>query len=288
MTLLALALVLAAAFLHAGWNLLAKRAPGGAVFIWLFATLSAVIYAPFAVALFLVQRPHLGPLAWACIGATACIHLGYFLSLQRGYRVGDLSLVYPLARGTGPLLATVVAILLLGERPSGLALAGSGAIIASVFVLSGGLHGLSGSRRPPLAAVGYGLLTGLAIAGYTVVDKYAVSTLLVPPLLFDWLANVGRSLLVTPYALRRPAEIRRQWQTSRGAIIGIAIMSPLAYILVLTAMVFTPLSYIAPAREISILIGTVLGARVLSEHITHARALAALGMVFGIVALTLG
>lgn len=287
MTLLALALVLAAAFLHAGWNLLAKRASGGVVFVWMFATLSSLIYAPFVLVLILLRPPHMSALAWLFVGTTACIHLGYFLSLQRGYRVGDLSLVYPLARGTGPLLATFVAILLLGERPSSLALAGAGLIVVSVFILSGGLSGLSG-QRPPAAAIGYGLLTGALIATYTVLDKYAVSALLVPPLLYDWLSNMGRALLVTPYTLRHRAEIGYQWRANRGAILGIAVMSPLAYILVLTAMVFTPLSYIAPAREVSILIGTVLGARLLSEGQTYSRIVAACGMVLGIAALMVG
>lgn len=189
-------MVLAAAFLHAGWNLLAKRAGGGAVFVWLFGACSSLIYAPFALGLVLLHPPAMGSAAWLCVIVTACLHLGYFLSLQQGYRVGDLSLVYPLARGTGPMLATFAAMLLLGERPSGLALAGAGLIIASVFILSGGLGGLR--QRPPAAAIGYGLLTGALIGAYTVLDKYAVSALLVPPLLYDWLGNLGRVLLITP------------------------------------------------------------------------------------------
>lgn len=286
MTLLALLLILAAACLHAGWNLLAKQAGGGAVFVWLFAGCSTLLYAPFVVVLVLWQAPALGWLAWLCVAASACIHLAYFLSLQRGYRVGDLSLVYPMARGTGPLVAALTAIVLLGERPSELALAGGALIIVCVFVLSGGLGGLR--QRPPAAAIGYGLLTGVLIGAYSVLDKYAVSAILVPPLLYDWLGNCGRVLLLTPYALRRRTRICRQWRHNRRAIVGIAIMSPLAYILVLTAMVFTPLSHIAPAREVSILIATLLGVRVLSEGWSVSRLLAALGMVLGLAALVMG
>src|SRR5690625_2460430 len=240
MTTLALTLILAAAFLHAGWNLLAKQAGGGAVFLWLFASCSSVIYAPLVLAWVLLFPPAMGGWAWLFVAVSACIHIGYFLSLQRGYQVGDLSLVYALARGTGPLIAALVAIALLGERPSALALAGGALIIVCVFMLSGGLGQLSLRKRPPLAAIGYGLLTGVLIGSYSVVDKYAVGVLLVPPLVYDWLGNLGRALLMTPYALRRRALIREQWQHNRRAIIGIAIMSPLAYILVLTAMVFTP------------------------------------------------
>lgn len=286
MTVAALALIVAAAFLHAGWNLLAKQAGGGAVFLWMFAGCSSLIYAPFVLIWVLLYPPQMSALAWGFVGLSACIHLGYFLSLQRGYRVGDLSLVYPLARGTGPLIAALVAIALLGERPSALALAGGALIILCVFVLSGGLGGLR--RRPPKVAVGYGLLTGLLIGGYSVVDKYAVSVLLVSPLLYDWLGNLIRTLLITPHALRRRDVIRTHWRDHRRAVLGIAIMSPLAYILVLTAMVFTPLSHIAPAREVSILIATILGVRVLSEPLGWSRLLAAFGMVLGLAALVVG
>ncbi|GAB3679548.1 EamA family transporter [Salinisphaera aquimarina] len=287
MTLLALSLILTAAFLHASWNLLAKRSGGGAIFVWLFAGLSSLIYAPFVASLVILQPPHMGLGAWLCVAGTALLHLGYFLSLQRGYRSGDLSLVYPLARGTGPLLATVLAIALLGEQPSGLALVGAALIIVSVFILSGGLQGLTGTR-PPAAAIGYGLLTGVLIASYTLLDKYAVSALLIPPLLYDWLGNLGRMLLITPYALRRRGQIASEWRANRGAIIGVAVLSPLAYILVLTAMTFTPVSYVAPAREVSILIAVVLGARLLDEGQIRTRLLGAAGMICGIAALVLG
>src|ERR687897_3652523 len=136
MTLFALALVLAAAVFHATWNLLAKRVgDGGAVFVWLFGFCSLVIYAPLAVVV-LVSAPHLGPVQFLFMFGSGVLHLGYFVLLQRGYAVGDLSLVYPLARGTGPLLATAAAIVLLGERPGTLALAGIALITIGVLLLT--------------------------------------------------------------------------------------------------------------------------------------------------------
>ena len=111
MTFFALALVLAAAVFHATWNLLAKRVgDGGAVFVWLFGLCSLVIYAPLAVVVVLVSEPQLGAVQFVFMFGSGVLHLGYFVLLQRGYAVGDLSLVYPLARGTGPLLATAAAI----------------------------------------------------------------------------------------------------------------------------------------------------------------------------------
>jgi hypothetical protein len=103
MTVFALVLVLAVATFHATWNLRAKRVgEGGAVFVWLFGFLAALIYAPLAVVVALVEKPHFGPEALVFMFGSGLLHLGYFILLQRGYAVGDLSLVYPLARGTGP------------------------------------------------------------------------------------------------------------------------------------------------------------------------------------------
>lgn len=287
MTLVALVLIVIAACLHAAWNLLAKRVGGGAVFVWLMGVLSSAIYAPFALGLAFWRTPQLSPLLAACVAGTACLHVGYFVSLQRGYASGDMSLVYPLARGTGPMLATLMAIALFGEHPGPLALSGAALIIISVFLISGGLTGLRGPR-PSLPAVAYGLITGVFIAAYTLLDKYAMSSLLIAPLIYDWLSNLGRATLLTPYALRQRGEALRLWRAHRAAILGVAIMSPMAYILILTAMVFTPVSYVAPAREVSILIGVLLGAHLLSEGQLRARAGVALVMLVGIALLVIG
>lgn len=286
MSLLALFLVLTAAVIHATWNLLVKRVGGGPTFIWLFASLSILIYSPVILLVILLQRPHFGPMQLLFIVGTGIIHIGYFLILQQGYRVGDLSLVYPLARGTGPTLATIGAIIILGERPSPLGLAGAALIIVSLFVFTGGPSALRQSGNH--TAVMYGLLTGVFIATYTLWDKHAVSTLMIPPLIQDMGSSVVRSVALAPFAARRTHEVRHLWTKHRLEAIGVAVLSPLAYILVLTAMSFTPVSYVAPAREVSILIGTLMGARLLSEGHTSRRIVAAAAMVVGIAALALG
>lgn len=286
MTLFALALVLAAAFIHATWNLLAKRAGGGVAFVWLFGALSATIYAPLAVGIVLLGKPHIGNAELGAILGSAVLHLAYYLVLQRGYRVGDLSLVYPLARGTGPMLSTAAAILIFGERPTPVALAGAAMVVGSVFVLTGSSR--RGSGTSARWAVAYGLLTGLLIASYTLWDKRAVSVLMIPPLLLDWATSVSRAILLAPVAVRRWEEVRKEWRVHRLEALGVAALNPLSYILVLTAMIFTPVSYVAPAREISILVGAVMGARLLSERDAPRRLAAAGAMVLGVVALALG
>src|ERR671913_1594395 len=251
MTLFALALVLLAAVFHATWNLLAKRVgDGGAPFVWLFGLCSLLIYAPLAVVVVLVSAPQLGPIQYLFMFGSGVLHLGYFVLLQRGYAVGDLSLVYPLARGTGPLLATAAAIVLFGERPSVLVFVGIGLITAGVFVLTSE----SGSLSTGLGAgVLYGLLTGVFIAAYTIWDKQAVSALLIPPLLQSWATILVMTLLLTPVAMTRRKEARALWRANKPEVIGVAVLSPLSYILVLMALVFTPVSYVAPRGEVLLL-----------------------------------
>jgi drug/metabolite transporter (DMT)-like permease len=281
----ALGLVLAAACIHATWNWLAKRAGGGAVFVWLFGALSTLLYAPLALAVLIAQRPRLGSVELLFIVGSGVIHVAYFLALQRGYLVGDLSVVYPLARGTGPTLSTLAAIMFFQERPTPLALCGALLVVAGVFFLSGG-SGASGRMR--LGAVGYGLLTGSLIAAYTLWDKQAVSALAIPPLLLDYGSNMCRAVLLAPLAFRRPDDVLSIWRAHRREALGVALLTPLSYILVLTALVTSPVSYVAPAREISIVIGTAMGTRLLAEGNAGRRLGGAAAIVVGVVALAFG
>jgi drug/metabolite transporter (DMT)-like permease len=286
MSAFALGLVLTAAVLHATWNYLLKRSGGGAAFVWLFATLSAVIYAPLAIGVLWWTQAALTWESIALIVASAVIHTAYYLLLDRGYRTGDLSLVYPLARGSAPLVTVVAAIVLLGERPTSVAIAGALLIAGGAVTLTSNFRQLKQARSLP--AVGFALLTGCTIAAYTVVDKVAVAAWLVPPLFLDWATNLGRVFIMAPVALRQREALRACWRRSRREIIGVAVLCPLAYILVLTAMVFTPVSYVAPAREISILVAAILGVSLLAEGHVAQRLFAAAAMVAGIGCLAVG
>lgn len=283
MTTLAFALVLGSAVMHASWNLLAKRVAGGAEFVWLLSLVTLAVLGPVVAVYAWLERPAF-TLAHAGLAlVSGAIHIGYFVTLQRGYRVGDLSLVYPLARGSGPALATVLAVLLLGERPGPQALLGTLLVVGSVFVLTGG-RGHGGDRRP---AVLYGLVTGGFISLYTVWDGYAVGHAGAVPLVYMVVSEGWRALLMLPVALRGRAEVARVWRAHRGATVAVALLSSCAYLLVLTAMGFTPVSLVAPTREVSILLGTLMGARLLAEGHGRRRALGALGMVAGVALLAL-
>jgi drug/metabolite transporter (DMT)-like permease len=283
---LALGLVLAAAAAHATWNYLAKRAGGGVEFIWLFGAFASVLYAPLAIRILVVDKPSLGWVNVAMILASAVVHSIYFTLLGHGYRIGDLSLVYPIARGTAPLISAVIGILFLNEKPS--AVAGAGIILMAVGIFA--VSGFRFRRRAPSAgkAALVALACGTAISTYTVMDKVSVSVLRTPPLVLDWGTNLGRFLMMTPFALRDKEKLKKEWELHRGHAAGVAVLSSLAYILVLFAMTFTPVSYIAPAREISILIGAVIGAKFLSEENAKSRVIGTAAMVAGLAALALG
>jgi drug/metabolite transporter (DMT)-like permease len=289
MTGWALTLVLVAAAAHAGWNYVLKRATGGPAFMTLVALVAAVLWAPVALVVWQVQDYRFAPVHLVPIAASAAIHTAYFLLLDRGYRSGDLSVVYPLARATGPLLTILVAILVLGERPGPVALAGGLAVVLGAWMLAGNPLVLLKRTRP--RATGFALLTGATIALYTVVDKIAVSRMMIPPVVFDWTCLATRVCMLLPFATHGAAggaALARAWAVDRRAIVAVAILSPLAYILVLTAMVFTPVSYVAPAREMSILFAALLGTHFLAERDAARRLTAALAITAGVIALALG
>ena len=288
MTGLALALVLASAFIHASWNFLLKKSGGGTGLITAASALSLVLYAPLVIGVVWYQGYAFKPIHLALMFGSGMIHTAYFLLLDRAYRSGgDLSIVYPLARATGPLLTIMVAIVILGERPGPTAIAGALLIGASALVLTG--NPFAWHKSDARHAVGFALLTGCMIATYTIWDKSSVAAWLIPPLAYDWGCNAFRVMVLVPFTRKRaPGAMAAAWQQRRKTVVAIALLSPLSYILVLTAMVFTPVSLVAPAREVSILFAALMGAHLLKEGDLTRRAIAAVGMVLGIGGLTLG
>ncbi|MCP1199638.1 DMT family transporter [Notoacmeibacter sp. MSK16QG-6] len=262
MTALGLFLVLSAAICHATWNFLVKRIGGGTELLWLFSLVATGIYLPVAVIVLWIEQPVLDSAMAFAISGSALIHLAYFIVLQAGYRAGDLSVVYPIARSTGPFLSTCFAVLFLGETVTVQLAIGAAIIIGGVLCLTGGFRG---GTHHVLTSASFGVGVGCLIASYTVWDAYAVSTILVPPLLLDYASSVLRVLILSPLAYRRRETIRSLWHQHRGRVVGIAVFSPLAYILVLYALRFTPVVYVAPGREISVVLAVVAGGWLLGE-----------------------
>ena len=285
MTVAILALVLTSATLHATWNLWAKQLGPvrASSLMWLLEILSAIAYAPIVLLWAWTSHASLDPRALGWMAASALIHVGYFLLLLRGYRTSDLSVVYPVARGLGPLLASAGAILWLGEKPSLLSISGALLIAAGIVVLTA----RSGFRHSAHLRDGmlYGVLVGVTIGAYTLWDGRAVSKLAIDPLLYYWGGECVRVVLMTPAALADRAGVSALWREQRVRVVGIALLSPLSYILVLIAMRSAGVSHIAPVREVSILIGAWLGARLLGEGDRHRRLIAAAAFAAGVAAL---
>ena len=288
MSALALGIIVIAAFTHASWNYAAKRAGGGLPFVWLSCAIGFVLYLPIIAGYWLWRHPVLPPGAAFVVAGSGLIKAAYSLLLQRGYQTGDFSLIYPLARGTGPLLSTMAAILLFGERPTALAITGGLIIVGSVFYLTGGTSLMHQSRIHLRNAVFFGFATGTCIAGYTLWDQRAMSHMRLSPLLYDFGTCVTMLLLLTSFAIIRRNEVGREWREHRRHAAIIAVLGPVGYVLILTAMSFTPVSYIAPAREISIVIGAFFGVKLLKETDAKRRLIAAGGMLIGIISLALG
>ena len=262
MSFAGLALVLLAAFCHATWNFFVKRINGGPELIWLFSLLSVLIYSPAAIWIIATEEPVFGILQAVFVAGSLALHLGYFRFLQTGYRKGDLSLVYPIARATGPLLSTSFAVLLLGEIISMQMAIGAGIIIFGILMLTGGITAVT--KRLP-ASLLFGLGAGILIGCYTVWDAYAVSVLAVSPILYEYAAGVLRLAVLAPVAIRKRRLIRQLWRNHRVGVIAIALFNPLAYVLVLFALTFTPVAYVAPVRETSVLLTVLAGSLLLNE-----------------------
>jgi drug/metabolite transporter (DMT)-like permease len=279
---LAFALVLTAALLHAAWNFLLKRINAGPELVWLFSILTLIIYLPVAVAVWVIEKPQFDLMSGGFVLGSSLLHLGYLLVLQQGYRRGDLSLVYPTARATGPFLSTIFAVIILGEALTPQVAVGAAAIIGGVFFLTGGLRRGRGQVTTSLL---FGVATGALIGTYTVWDAYTVTTLMVSPILLDYASSVTRSVALTPYALKHRSLVFALWRDHRYRVLGVAIFSPLAYTLVLFAFTFTPVIYVAPLREVSVLLTVLMGTFLLREPSPGKRLGWAVVIVFGIALL---
>lgn len=289
MTGLALGLVLLSALAHASWNLLLKRSLNQEAFVWCLLLADSVLLLPLgAVLLWLYPIP---PPGWWLVLATVVLHIFYFVLLGRGYARADLSLVYPIARGLGPMLVPLLAVVFLGETVSPPAAAGIGAIVVGIYIVSWWgrfrqllRHPLSFLRVP---GVRYAVLTGLTIAAYALVDKQGVG--LVQPFLYMYLLSLGCAVGLAPYILATQgrAAVAQVWRTSAWTVVAAGLLTFLAYGLVLTAFSISRVSYVAPAREAGIVVGVLMGVFILKEPFGVGRLLGSGFILLGLVVIAL-
>ncbi len=293
MSATALALVILAGLIHASWNIAAKKAGGDARFACFTGLVLMVFWAPVGLYVGWQQVPLWGWREWALVAFSGLLHLVYYLVLLRGYRKADLTVVYPVARGSGPLLSSVAAVLLLGESLSALGLWGILSMALGVFFIAGGRKLLQQAHAPHdrhrlHLGLGYGALTGFFISSYTVLDGFAVKVLLMSPILIDYVGNVFRVAVLLPMTWRPREEFVALWRQQRRYALWVGIISPVSYVLVLYAVQLAPLSHVAPAREVSMLFAALLGGHFLGEGDRGSRIVGAALMALGVVSLALG
>jgi len=281
----ALALVLCAAAIHAGWNALAKRARAPMAFLWSSVALATLALSPLG----LSYLPDEGVPASAMpfLGATIVIHFVYFYALARAYAVGgDLSLVYPVARGLGVALVPVVGVLLLDERPSALGAAGIVLVIAGIVAIAlASRLTLSVGAAGRVRGLGWALLTGLTVAAYSLVDKVGVSRL--HPLPYLVILGAGMTLLLAPPVLRAGHALAEEWRANWRTILLASCLNLTSYLLVLFAFRLAKTGYVVAARELSIVLSVLIGWRWLGEKNLGRRLVGAAVVLAGVACVAL-
>ena len=285
MTPLSLGLVLLSALAHSTWNLLLKRSSEPEIFVWWLLVVEAVLMLPLGVVLFWLFP--IAPVGWLFVLATVILHVLYFILLGRGYAQGDLSVVYPIARGFGPMLVPILAVLLLRETVALPAILGIAAIVVGIYIISwtGELQRFLLRPWNMMRNTGarYAVLTGLTIAMYVTIDKRGVSH--IQPFLYLYLMSLGSAVLLFPY-IRRKWGIQAMgltWRSSRTSIVLAGLLAFLAYGLVLTAFSLSKVSYVAPAREVGIVVGVLMGVLILKEPFGRVRLAGSSVIVLGLI-----
>ena len=290
MSALALLLVLTAALVHATWYFFLKKANATRPVWWLVYIITAIITVP---ALFLYDPDSLKnitPIGWLVIALSAPIHVIYGQVLQIGYKKSDYSIVYPTARGTGPLITVLSAVLILGDRPSFWGWIGIILILGAIVLLAMPQKTDKNTQSLRIrSGIFWGALTGCFIAGYSFCDAWAVlQTTGLTPMSFYFPSIAVRALVFAPFIIMHAnwkEESKEILTTPRlqKALAVVTVGSPLAYILVLYAMTMAPLAYVAPSREVGMMIGVVLGGLLLKEKLSTTRLMGVIGMTLGVI-----
>ncbi len=277
----ALALVLAAAVVHAGWNALAKRAESPLAFLASSVALATLALGP--VAGWLLVRDGFPRAAAPFVVTTVVVHALYFYALARAYGAGDYSVVYPVARGLGVALVPVLAVPLLGERLSPLGSAGVALVVLGIVALQ--LGGGASRRARAGAGVWWAVLTGLTIAAYSLNDKAGVAHL--HPVPYIVFIGLGMTLVTAPVVARDPAALRREWTRNGRAILVASTMNLTAYLLVLFAFRLSKAAYVVAGRESSVVVSALLGSLWLKEAPLAPRLGGALLVLAGVTCIAL-
>lgn len=279
MSLFALGLLVTAAVLHAGWNLIVKQAGERQVFTWWALVIGTVCFLPI-----LFFRPTLPAAVWPYVVASALVEGAYYLALTRAYRIGDFSLVYPLARGAAPAFLALWATLFLGERPSAGGLFGLALLVFGLVVVGGGVLWAQRNNVSVSAnGIGAALTVACFISIYSAIDGAAVR--IADPTAYTVVIIALTALVTAPLILLRyprhivVGELRAHWLS----ITAVGVLTLTTYILVMIAYVLAPISYAGAIREMSVIFAALAGWWWLDERFGGMRTAGATLIFLGIV-----
>ncbi|RKP56825.1 LuxR family transcriptional regulator [Cohnella endophytica] len=281
MSFVPILLVVLSGLSHATWNLFTKRSLNKHAFLWFCQWTAILIFLP----IMLYQSdsfPGVSPVGWLTIGLSMLLHGLYVVVLAQAYVFGDMSKVYPIMRGTSPLLVPLLSVLILKEA---LPLIGW----LGILLIVGGIA-MGGEKGTRLTLANWGdktvllaMTVGILITSYTVVDRLALDY--IPATILNWLSNVGNLIALTYLALGS-GQLKREWSMNWRTILLGGILAPGGYILFLIALKFMPVSQLAPMREIGTVFGTVMAIFILRERQASGRIAAAVLITAGIVLLS--
>ena len=289
MTLFSLGLLFLAAVLHALSNALIKLSRDKLAFTWWMLTAWVIIGFPL---IFFVGQPP--PIGWLLILVSGLIEAVYFITLTRAYALGDLSQVYPIARGSAPLFVLLWALVFLGERPTPIGVVGILIVVVGLYLVN--LSALSEWKRPLLSfrsmAARWALITGLLISIYSAIDKVGMRYVDPLPYLYlflvvTWIA-LAAQWLNPDRRLALRAELKPDVKRSLLKATVVALLGSGAYALVLAALRLSPVSYVSPVRELSVVVGAWLGVRFMGEPGGRLRVFAAMMVALGVMLIALG
>lgn len=289
MTLLSLALLVCAALLHALSNALIKLSRDKLAFTWWMLAASAILGFPL---IFLVGHPQ--PIGWLLVVGSGLLEAVYFITLTRAYSLGDLSQVYPVARGSAPLFVLLWALIFLGERPTPIGAGGIFIVVLGLYLVN--LPSIAEWKRPLVGfkspAARWALLTGLLISIYSAVDKVGVRYVDPLPYLYLFLVVAWTALSAQWLNPDRRSALRAELSVDKRKLLWsaglVALLGGGAYALVLAALRLSPVSYVSPVRELSVVIGAWIGVRFMGEPGGRLRIFAALLVAAGIIVIALG
>jgi uncharacterized membrane protein len=276
---IAVFLVILSGFIHAVWNLFTKRSINKIVFLWHCQWVAVIVFMPLVI-LELDTIHTVKAAGWLLVLASMLLHGTYVLLLAKAYTIGDMSQVYPIMRGTSPLLVPIIGVLLLSEHLQLMGWLGIIGIVVGIC-LAGEIK-FRGQWRISNKAVILAFMVGIMITSYTVIDKLALQYL--PAFTLNMATNIGNLLALTYLAIQSKA-MKHEWTMNWKTIILGGVLAPGGYILFLKALELMPVSQLAPMREIGTVFATLMGIFILQERQGRKRIIASILITIGIIML---